>query len=143
MNVPLARVILFSICAAISFLTPKAYACCTCPAIDVLEISSCNNGHGCFSNYSSTGCNGADRTGCERCSQVQKLCCNCKPYSQATGTLACDQPICGGHPCFVTGLSTSTLRLPDAPTRETYNGSSHQSGFWLSDTLELPNNRGR
>jgi hypothetical protein len=100
-----AKALLVAACGILSLISSRAYACCTCPAIDVIEIISCNNGKGCFADVSSTGCNSNDKKGCEVCTVENKLCCGYKPYTQGVGLSACPTsgggggPHCGGHPC--------------------------------------------
>lgn len=53
-------------------------------AIEVIEQGMCDDGKGCITYYSSTGCNADDPTSCDNCYVEHKLCCNIQPYTMAT-----------------------------------------------------------
>jgi len=135
------KLALFSTCGVFLLLTPKMYACCTCPAIDVIEQFTCDNGKGCFAQVASSGCNANDKTGCEKCTVQSKLCCGYRPYTQGVGARPCPvpPPCGGGHPCAPT---TGKLSVPKAPAEGHIVRSHHQSGFLPEHSLESPSNGG-
>jgi len=141
MKVSSSKLILLAICGILSSAS-TAYACCTCPAIDVIEIISCNNGNGCFAQVSSTGCNGNDRTACEKCVVANRLCCGYRPYTEASGPSACPTPPggphCGGHPCSPTQGKSSVPPNKSVSVRAVQSRSQQ---ILPDDTLNEPTSK--